>query len=59
MKRSFHHRNIHDLMAHYLSPLHLFSPVIRCACRTRRPTVRRILYGLVKRYERIFKAVVR
>ncbi|NDY42094.1 hypothetical protein G3N55_04430 [Dissulfurirhabdus thermomarina] len=56
MKRSYCHHGARDILAHYLSPLHLFSPVIRCACRTRFAPVRWILCGVVSGYDRIYKS---
>jgi hypothetical protein len=57
MTRSYLHRCRRDAFAHYLSPLHLLSPMILLACRTKRPVLRILLFSLVRGYERIFRVV--
>ncbi len=58
MTFSRHHTCLKDLVAHYLSPLHLFSPVICCACRTRYPALRGMLFGIVRGYDRLYKSLL-
>ncbi len=56
MKRSYCHRSTKDFIAHYMSPLHLCSPIIRLSYRVEHRGVKRILKRVVLEYDRIYRA---
>ncbi len=58
MTRSFRHRDTKDLIAHYMSPLHLFSPLIKYSCKTRSPKLKKVLRSVVWGYDKIYKVIV-
>ncbi len=59
MTISRHHKNLKDLVAHYLSPLHFMGPIVCIACRSKRPGVRSLLFCIVRAYDTFFRLVVR
>jgi len=53
--KSYCHYNTRQLLAHHLSPLHLFAPLIRCMCTTGNPLTRRVLRSILTGYDRFFR----
>ncbi len=58
MTRSYHHKDTRDLIAHYMSPLHLFSPVIKYSFRTRSPIIKKMLLHVVCGYDKIYRVII-
>ncbi len=58
MTRSYYHKDTRDLIAHYMSPLHLFSPVIKYSFRTRSPMMKKVLLQLVWGYDKLYKVIL-
>lgn len=58
MTRSFYHRHTKDLIAHYMSPLHLCSPLIRFSCKTRNQRLKKVLRTVVWGYDRLYRVMI-
>jgi|GEM_PF-1685144 len=59
MTISIHHKNRRDIICHYMSPLHLFAPVIRSALRTHWRLWRIVLFAVVSAYDGLYRNVMR
>ena len=53
------HQSFKNMMAHYLSPLHLCSGLIQLAYKTKRHPVRYLLLRCVHYYDMFYRNVIR
>jgi len=58
MTRSRRHKNLKDLVAHHLSPLHLFSPAIKVAMKTQFPPIKKTIFMMISAYDRLYRALI-
>jgi len=56
MCRSYYHKSLRGLVAHYLSPLHLFAPIYKLGIQ-RKGRVKIICFFVVTVYDRIYQKI--
>jgi len=54
MCRSYYHKSLRGLVAHYLSPLHLLAPIYKLGIR-RKGKVKVICFFVVDCYDKIYR----
>ncbi len=57
MTRSMLHRNTRDKFSHYLCPLHLMGPMVRCSVKTRSKVVKKVLTKFLKGYDLVYRVI--